>query len=101
MNDTLQLVLAALVGIATIVVLITTVRLHPVLALILGSLVVGIVAGQNLNDVVTSFATGFGTTVGGVGVLIALGAMFGKLLFDSGGADQSFRCSSWAGWSLP
>ncbi|MNJ05556.1 Gnt-II system L-idonate transporter [compost metagenome] len=26
--------------------------------------------------------------MGGVGVLIALGAMFGKLLADSGGADR-------------
>ena len=34
------------------------------------------------------FTTGFGTTAAGVGILIALGAMFGKLLADSGGADQ-------------
>ncbi len=36
----------------------------------------------------TSFATGFGSTAAGVGALIALGAMFAKLLADSGGADQ-------------
>ena len=36
----------------------------------------------------TSFSTGFGTTAAGVGILIALGAMFAKLLADSGGADQ-------------
>ena len=35
-----------------------------------------------------SFAAGFGTTAAGVGILIALGAMFAKLLADSGGADQ-------------
>ena len=38
--------------------------------------------------VLTSFTTGFGTTAAGVGILIALGAMFAKLLADSGGADQ-------------
>ena len=43
---------------------------------------------QNVNDVLTSFTTGFGTTAAGVGILIALGAMFAKLLADSGGADQ-------------
>jgi GntP family gluconate:H+ symporter len=37
---------------------------------------------------VTSFTTGFGTTAGNVGLLIALGAMLGKLLSESGGADQ-------------
>ncbi|WP_085872326.1 MULTISPECIES: GntP family permease [unclassified Nocardioides] len=83
-----QLITAALVAIALIVVLITLLKLHPFLALILGGLTVGIVAGQNVNDVLASFTTGFGTTAAGVGALIALGAMFAKLLADSGGADQ-------------
>lgn len=83
-----QLVLAALAGIALIVVLITMAKLHPFLALIFGALTVGIVAGVNVGDVLESFADGFGTTAAGVGVLIALGAMFAKLLADSGGADE-------------
>jgi GntP family gluconate:H+ symporter len=83
-----QLVLAALAGIAVIVVLITVAKLHPFLALIFGALTVGIVAGQNLDDVLGSFGDGFGTTAAGVGILIALGAMFAKLLADSGGADE-------------
>jgi GntP family gluconate:H+ symporter len=36
----------------------------------------------------TSFAKGFGDTAASVGILIALGAMFAKLLADSGGADE-------------
>ena len=83
-----QLILAALAGIALIVVLITVAKLHPFLALIFGALTVGIVAGVNIGDVLGSFADGFGTTAAGVGVLIALGAMFAKLLADSGGADE-------------
>ena len=83
-----QLVLAALLAIGLIVVLITWAKVHPFLALILGGLAVGILAGQNINDVITSFSLGFGATAAGVGALIALGAMFAKLLADSGGADQ-------------
>jgi GntP family gluconate:H+ symporter len=83
-----QLVLAALVGIALIVTLITWAKIHPFLALIVGGLAVGIVAGVDVADVITSFTTGFGTTAAGVGILIALGAMFAKLLADSGGADE-------------
>jgi GntP family gluconate:H+ symporter len=89
-----QLVLAALLGIALIVVLITVVKVHPFLALTFGALTVGAVAGQNIlvNDagtgVLPSFLSGFGSTAAGVGTLIALGAMFAKLLADSGGADQ-------------
>ena len=83
-----QLVISALLAIALIVLLITYFKLHPFLALIFGGLTVGIVAGQNVSDVIASFTTGFGSTAAGVGALIALGAMFAKLLADSGGADQ-------------
>ncbi|MDT5149414.1 MAG: gluconate:H+ symporter, GntP family [Mycobacterium sp.] len=83
-----QLVLAFIAGIAVIVVLITLVKLHPFLSLIFGALTVGIVADENIQTVLTSFAKGFGDTAASVGILIALGAMFAKLLADSGGADE-------------
>ena len=85
-----RLVVAALAGIALIVVLITVAKLHPFLALIFGGLTVGLVAQgpKSIGDVLESFADGFGTTAAGVGILIALGAMFAKLLADSGGADE-------------
>jgi GntP family gluconate:H+ symporter len=83
-----RLLLAALVGIALIVVLITRFTVHPFLALTLGSLVVAGIAGLPVAAAVTAFTKGFGDTAAGVGTLIALGAMFGKLLADSGGAGQ-------------
>ena len=83
-----QLIMAALVGIAVIVLLITQFKLHPFLSLTIGSIAVGTLAGMNPLDAVTSYGTGVGATVASVGTLIALGAMFGRLLADSGGADQ-------------
>lgn len=83
-----RLVAATLVAIVLLVVLISVVKLHPFLSLILGGLSVGVVAGVNVEDVIDSFTKGFGTTAAGVGILIALGAMFARLLADSGGADQ-------------
>jgi GntP family gluconate:H+ symporter len=83
-----QLILAAVVGIALIVLLVTVAKVHPFLALIFGSLTVGSVAGENTATVLKSFTTGFGSTAADVGILIALGAMFAKLLADSGGADK-------------
>jgi GntP family gluconate:H+ symporter len=82
------LVMAALLGIATVVVLITWLKVHPFLALILGSAVLGLVAGYGATPTVESFTKGVGLTVGSVGLLIALGAMIGGLLADSGGADR-------------
>jgi GntP family gluconate:H+ symporter len=83
-----RLALAALAGIAVIVVLITRFKLHAFLALTIGAGVLGSVAGAPLAKTVTSYTTGLGTTVASVGTLIALGAILGKLLADSGGADQ-------------
>jgi GntP family gluconate:H+ symporter len=94
-----QLVLAFLLGIAVIIALISVVKLHPFLALIFGAVTVGVVplvlslftgdaVNQSLPTVLKSFTTGFGSTAAGVGILIALGAMFAKLLADSGGADE-------------
>ncbi|MFE0044226.1 GntT/GntP/DsdX family permease [Streptomyces albireticuli] len=83
-----QLGIAVLVGIAVIVLLITRLKLHAFLALTIGSLVLGAAAGAPLDKGIASFTTGLGSTVAGVGVLIALGAILGKLLADSGGADQ-------------
>jgi gluconate:H+ symporter, GntP family len=83
-----RLITAAILGIAVVVALITGLRMHPFLALVLGSAVLGGVAGVSAADTVTSFTNGVGSTVGSVGVLIALGAMVGGLLADSGGADR-------------
>src|ERR671939_583327 len=83
-----QLVLAALLGIAVVVVLITVLKMHPFLALIIGSAVLGIVAALGVSATIDSFTKGVGSTVGSVGLLIALGAMIGSLLADSGGGDE-------------
>ncbi|MEU8824100.1 gluconate:H+ symporter [Streptomyces sp. NPDC048636] len=83
-----QLGIAVLLGIAVIVLLITTFKLHAFLALTIGSLALGAAAGAPMDAAIASFTAGLGTTVAGVGVLIALGAILGRLLADSGGADQ-------------
>ena len=82
-----QLIIAALVGIAAIVALIVWGKIHPFLALMLGSAVLALTAGIALTDTFTAFTAGVGSTVGGTGVLIALGAIIGTLLVKSGGAD--------------
>lgn len=86
-HDTQLLVVAAL-GIALIVVLIASFKLHPFLALILGSAFVGLASGVELAKIITNFEDGVGGVLKEVGLLIALGAMLGKLLADSGGANR-------------
>lgn len=83
-----RLIVSALAGFVVIILLITWLKLNPFLALTIGSIGVGLAAGLEAAKVATSFGNGFGSTMGGVGVLIGLGAMYGKLLADSGGADR-------------
>ncbi|MFJ1757910.1 gluconate:H+ symporter [Kitasatospora sp. NPDC088134] len=82
-----QLLLAVLLSIGAIVLLITRFKMHPFLALTLGSGLLAAVAGAPFDKLLASFSTGFGSTVASVGLLIGLGAMLGKLLADSGGAN--------------
>ena len=87
MSDT-QLAAAALLGFATIVLLISALRVHAFVALILGSGLLGVVSGMPPSKIADSFTAGVGSTAGSVGLIIALGAMMGGLLADSGGADR-------------
>jgi GntP family gluconate:H+ symporter len=82
------LVTAAVLGIAVVVLLITLGKVHPFLSLIAGAAVLGLVAGFGAENTIESFSAGVGDTVGGVGLLIAIGAMIGGLLADSGSADS-------------
>ena len=68
--------------------LIAAFKVHPFLALVAGSALTGFAAGVGGADVILNFETGVGATLKEVGLLIALGAMLGKLLAESGGADQ-------------
>ena len=83
----MNLIIAAIIGIALIVVLITVVKLHPFLALMLGSFVMAVCAGVPYDQSFTSFTDGLGSTTADVGLLIALGGIIGTLLTVSGGAD--------------
>jgi gluconate:H+ symporter, GntP family len=86
-HDT-RVLIVAVIGIALIVGLIVALKVHAFLALTIGALVVGVASGIGPGDVTASYETGVGGVLGYVGVLIALGAMLGKLLADSGGADK-------------
>lgn len=65
--------LAALAGIATIVVLISGFKVHAFLAMIIGSGVVGLASGLHAPDVVKQFETGFGNTLASVGSAYLIG----------------------------
>jgi Gnt-I system low-affinity gluconate transporter len=83
-----QLIVAAAAGIALILFLIVRTKLHAFVALLLGSLVVGVLAGMPYADVLESMASGVGSTLASIAVVVGLGAMFGRMLEVSGGAES-------------
>jgi gluconate:H+ symporter, GntP family len=87
-HDT-RLVLYALIAIAGVIALITLpLRLHAFIALLIGAIFMGLAAGLGPEKTIESLQDGVGSTLGNVGVVLALGTMLGKLLAESGGAAQ-------------
>ena len=74
-------------AIALILILVIWFKLHAFLTLILVSLLTALVTGIPAEVIVDSLVEGFGGTLGNVALLIALGAMLGKLVEHSGGAE--------------
>src|SRR5258705_403235 len=77
-----------LLAIGTLIVLIARFKLHPFIALIVVSLVLGIVAGMPFGAVVKAFQDGVGTVLGFIAVVVALGTMLGKMMAESGAAAR-------------
>ena len=82
------LMVIALCVILGIVIAIAKFKLHPFPALMIGALALGLATGTGPEQILKTFRLGFGETLANVGVLLALGAMFGELLASSGGAER-------------
>lgn len=85
--DSAYLLLIALGAIAVLVLLVTWRRVNAFLALMVAAMVVGLATGQAPLTTLKFFQEGIGNTLGGIAAVIALGAMMGKLLAESGGAE--------------
>ncbi|TFV45964.1 GntP family permease [Blastococcus sp. TF02A_35] len=81
------LLLIAAAAVAVLLFLIMKLKLHAFLALVLVSLLVALATRIPVEDVVTTLTTGFGSTLANVALLVGLGAMLGRLLEHSGGAQ--------------
>ena len=82
-----QLILAVLFGIILLLTLILRFKIQAFIALLIASIVVGILAGMQPLDIITTIKDGMGNTLGFVAVVVGLGAMFGAILEHSGGAE--------------
>ena len=80
-----------LVGIATILGAILLLRLNAFLALVTAAIVVSLLAPGEPAVKIARVAEGFGRTAGTIGIVIALAAIAGQAMMDSGAADRIVR----------
>ncbi|WP_350292055.1 gluconate:H+ symporter [uncultured Croceitalea sp.] len=81
-----NLILAVLAGIAVLLFLILRLKINAFIALLVGSITVGLIAGLDASQIIKTIQEGMGNTLGFVATVVGLGAMFGAILETSGGA---------------
>lgn len=86
--DTGPLLAVLFIAIALIVLLIVKVRMHPSLALLIAAFFVAFVTQVPLDKITDTIEKGVGDTLGFLTLIIGFGAVLGKLLEVSGGAQQ-------------
>ena len=70
-----QLIGSAIAGIALLLYLIVKIKLHAFVALLIGSIVIGVGAGMPYEGVLDSLSKGIGNTLASIAVVVGLGAM--------------------------
>ena len=106
-----RLVAAALIGLVILLVLIIKFKIQAMVAILIGAISIGLIAGMPFENIVTAVNDGIGNTLKGIALLVGLGSMFGAILEVSGGAqtlavtmvrrfgDKEVRLGSWNHWS--
>lgn len=83
-----SLLLLGIAAVALLLVLVIWVRLPAFVALLLVSMVTAAASGIPLSEAVESVTKGVGGTLGSVAIVVGLGAMLGKIIEESGGAQS-------------
>ena len=84
-------ILILIIGIALLIAMIIVLRLNAFVALITTAIIISLLSPGDFSDKVTRVGQTFGSVVGGIGIVIALAAIIGKCMMDSGAADRIVR----------
>ncbi|WP_298556091.1 gluconate:H+ symporter [uncultured Algibacter sp.] len=96
---------AVLLSVVFLIVLILRFKIQAFLALLMASILVGVLSGMDPLAIVKTVQKGMGNTLGFVAVVVGLGGVFGAILEHSGGAESlankllakfGVKHSSWA-----
>lgn len=80
--------LAVLIGCIVLLILaITVLKVHPIPALLIAGLILGLASGGSVEVVTESLLSGFGNTLKWIGLVILFGTLLGEILAVTGGAE--------------
>lgn len=82
------LLIAFTVSIAILLVSIIKFKMNPFLALLLTSIITGFLVKMPINEISSTISSGFGNTLGSIGIVIGLGIIFGNILSESGATES-------------
>jgi len=83
--------LILLIGVVLVVGMIVVLKVNAFVSLITSAMVISLLAPGQLGDKIARVAREFGAVAGSIGIVIALAAIIGKCLMDSGAADRIVR----------
>lgn len=86
--STLTLLLIAISGVLLLLLLVIKARIQPFVALLLVSLLVALASGIPANEIIKVMTSGMGGVLGQVTMIIGLGAILGRMIEHSGGAES-------------
>jgi len=87
MSPTMLLIIAVL-GVVLLLLMVIKVKVQPFVALLVVSLLVALASGIPTGEVMKVMTAGMGGVLGSVTIIIGLGAMLGRMIEHSGGAES-------------
>ncbi len=79
------------IGVVVVIGMIVAMKANAFVALISAAIIVSLMSPGMLSERVSRVAFAFGGTVGKIGIVIAMAALIGKCMMDSGAADRVVR----------
>ncbi|WP_425539368.1 GntP family permease [Microaceticoccus formicicus] len=91
MSNAGMMALLLVVSVGLLLFLVMKVKLHAFVSLLVVSIFMGLISGMDVSTIMGSIQNGMGGTLGFIATVVGLGAMFGKMLEISGGAERLAR----------
>lgn len=86
--STAYLLVIVIAAVTLLLFMVLKLKISAFISLLITSMLVGVLSGMPLQEILKSIQKGMGGTLGFVAIVVGLGAIFGQILENSGGAES-------------